>query len=135
MKVIQDLRNTIKDFESTPESRGLALRTSLAVLVLHRLKEKGWSQKQLAESAGMKESFISRIIYANSNCTFDVAGRILFALDVTAEIVPAQKKKRMPAFDPADSIYSLNRVSIHGDDQKIEASSTGSASNCKAATR
>jgi len=59
------------------------------------------TQKQLAEMADLKESFITRIVHADSNCTFDVAGRILQALGVKAKLVedvpvPPRSRQRRP---------------------------------------
>ena len=87
MASTQDLLRILDDFRSKPESRGYDLRLSLAEIVLRQLRTKGWTQKQLADAAGMKPSFLTRIIHGSSNCTFDVAGRILFALGVHAELV------------------------------------------------
>jgi transcriptional regulator with XRE-family HTH domain len=89
------LLKALDEFEATPESRGYDLRLSLSTLVAKRLKAKGWTQKQLADATGMKESFITRIVHADSNCTFDVAGRILFALGVAAEFKEAGPAVRL----------------------------------------
>jgi len=86
MSSINRIRQLLDEFEGTPESRGYDLRLSLADLVLERLSELGWTQRRLAEEAGMRESFVSRVIHADSNWTCDVAGRILFALEVRAEL-------------------------------------------------
>jgi hypothetical protein len=34
----------------------------------------------------MKASFINRVVHSSSNCTFDVAGRILFALGIRGKL-------------------------------------------------
>lgn len=86
------LRKTLADFERTPESRGYELRLDLADLVISHLRRKGWTQKKLAEKANMKESFITRIVHAEQNCTLDVIGRLLFALDIRANLVEVHPK-------------------------------------------
>lgn len=76
----------LESFKQKPESRGYGLRLDLAQIVGAAMEEKGWTQKQLAEAAGMKESFVTRIMHAHQNCTLDSVGRILFALGVGAEL-------------------------------------------------
>ena len=51
------------------------------------LKNRGWTQKRLAEEVGKKEAQISRLVNADANCTFETASRILFALGIRARIV------------------------------------------------
>src|SRR5438067_799702 len=93
-----DLLKILDDFNRHPESRGYDLRLSLAAIIMRRMKTKNWTQKQLAEAAGMKPSFITRILHADSNCTFDVAGRLLFALGIRAELaeVPRVRARKRP---------------------------------------
>ncbi len=74
----------VTEFAATPQSVGFHFRLNLASLLCELLDEKGWTQKQLAEAAGMKEAVVSRIINADSNCRFETAGRLLFALGVRA---------------------------------------------------
>lgn len=71
-----------ESFNESPQSIGLRFRLDLSRLVCDALDAKSWTQRDLAREAGMKESFVSRIINADSNCTFDVAGRLLFALGI-----------------------------------------------------
>ncbi len=80
------LEQLLSKYNETPDSVGYLLRLNLAEMVMTGLWRKHWTQKQLADAAGMKESFIARIIHADSNCTFDVAGRLLFALNIDAEL-------------------------------------------------
>jgi transcriptional regulator with XRE-family HTH domain len=83
----KNLLATLTEAEAQPWSRGLDLRLALSKLILSRLRSKGWTQKRLAEAAGMKESFITRIVHGDQNCTLDVAGRLLFALGTKATLV------------------------------------------------
>lgn len=103
---IRDLQKALDGFESKPESRGYDLRLNLSEIVLRHLKEKGWSQKDLATEAGMKEAMLSRIIHANANCTFDVAGRLLFALGVDAALQEAPS----PTLSTSIEFYTATRV-------------------------
>ena len=93
----RDLLTILEEFEKSPESFGYDLRLDLADLVIRLLRQKGWTQKQLAKAARMKESFITRIIHSASNCTFDVAGRLMFALGVRAKLAEAPVES-LPAF-------------------------------------
>ena len=89
MAHIDDLRQLFSELERQPQSRGYDLRLSFADLVIDALRERHWTQKELADQAGLRESQISSIVHAESNCTFDLAGRILFALGIKAEFGPS----------------------------------------------
>jgi ribosome-binding protein aMBF1 (putative translation factor) len=83
-KKAQSILDAIEQFEQTGESVGLELRLSLSEVILQSLREKGWTQATLARRSGAKESFISRILHSNANCTLDTAGKLLHALEVRA---------------------------------------------------
>ena len=83
---IRSILQTVDEFEKTEASVGLELRLSLAELILRHLSSKNWTQRQLAEKTRLKESYISRVLHSNSNCTLDTAGKLLFALDVRARL-------------------------------------------------
>jgi plasmid maintenance system antidote protein VapI len=87
MSDIQDWMNDLREFEKTSASRGQELRLDLSEIILRHLDGKNWTQAKLAKAAGMKDPFLTRIIHAASNCTFDVAGRLLFALGVHAKLI------------------------------------------------
>lgn len=83
---IQGILRALRKYEDTPESWGLELRLNLAEIVIRTLRRKGWSQRDLARAASMKESFISRVLHSNANCTLDTVGKLFHALDVNAYI-------------------------------------------------
>ena len=85
MSLLKNLQKTLADHEQDPLSTGMELRVGFAKLVLDEMDRKKWNQRTLAKAAGMKPSFISRVIHSDSNCTFEVAGRILHALGITSE--------------------------------------------------
>jgi len=97
---VQDLRDMLEEFDRTPAGHGYELRMSLATLVLRRLDALGWTQRQLAEAAGMKEPFVSRVIHGDQNCTFDVAGRLLFALGIKARLTELREASRHSSARP-----------------------------------
>lgn len=91
MAAIQDLRTMLEDFEDSADSAGYDLRLDLADLILSSLQRRGWTQKQLAQAVGMKESFITRVVHGGSNCTFGVAGKLLHALNIKAKLVDSDR--------------------------------------------
>lgn len=95
---IRDLLSDLDAFERDPASAGYDLRLDLAEIILRHLDGKNWTQKKLAEAAGMKSPFITRITHAAQNCTFDVAGRLLFALGIKAKLVLATSDTLGTAF-------------------------------------
>ena len=94
MKTIQELQNEFSAYSHTPEMAGYDLRLDLSYIIVTQLDAKGWSQKQLAEAAGVPEQTITRLVHSASNCGFELAGKILFALGVKAklELVPPATK-------------------------------------------
>ncbi len=110
------IRERLAQFRRTPRGYGRVLRNSLSRIIVDRLDEHGWSQRQLAEAAGMRESFISRVIHGASNCTFDVAGRILHALGAPAAVYDTTEYIVVPAPLLAQSDHTLS----DDDDRKTE---------------
>ena len=90
MATTQDLLKVLEDFDKKPESQGYRLRLDLSAIVLRHLSEKGWTQQQLADAAGVKPPYVTRIIHGATNCTFESAGNVLFALGVKVKLVEAQ---------------------------------------------
>jgi plasmid maintenance system antidote protein VapI len=84
---IRDWLDEMEKFDNTAEGRGYDLRLDLADIILQHLAEKKWTQASLARAAGMKPSFLTRIIHGSQNFTADVAGRILFALGAKAKLM------------------------------------------------
>ena len=89
MTTTQSLLKDLEDFDKSPESRGYDLRLDLADIILRHLDHNGWTQKKLAEAAGMKPPLLTRVIHGASNCTLDTAGRILFALGIQGKLIEA----------------------------------------------
>ena len=105
MTKARDLLRILAQFEESTQSVGIDLRLDLADLVMKHLDLKGWTQKMLAEKTGMHESFISRIIHADSNCQFEVAGRIMHALGVRIKLQQAASD-RLPFARPGSTAGS-----------------------------
>ncbi len=86
---LQDILSSIAEFEASPDYVGLGLKVDLSRLVLRSLRAKGWTQRRLATACGMKESFVSRVIHSDDNCTLDTVGRLMFALGVDIRLEEA----------------------------------------------
>lgn len=83
----QNILHSLREYEETVlESRGLEFRLNLAEIVIRQLRSLGWTQRDLASETGMKESFISRVLHSNANCTLDTIGKLFFALGINARI-------------------------------------------------
>lgn len=82
MSLMDRANERLRSFRDHPDSIGYQLRLNLMTLLCELLEKRGWSQKDLAKSVGKHESYVSRVLNGDSNCTFDTAGRLLFALGV-----------------------------------------------------
>jgi hypothetical protein len=121
---VRELKDILSQFENTAESRGLELRLSLSEIVLRKLDELGWTQKRLAHEAEMKESFISRVVHSNANWTSDTAGKVLFALGLTARVQehhPETPALRVVPGDVGRQVISYNR-----EETNVESTTTWS---------
>lgn len=73
----------LSGFKEDPQSVGFHWRLNLSTLLCELLEDKkDWTQKRLAKEAEMSEQVVSRILNADSNCKFETAGRLLFALGI-----------------------------------------------------
>lgn len=88
MASTQDILRVLDEYKRKPESYGMKLRLNLAELVIQQLNSSGWSQRDLAQETGLKEAYISRILHSDANCTFESAGKILFALGIKVALLP-----------------------------------------------
>jgi transcriptional regulator with XRE-family HTH domain len=85
MNHFRDLLNDLEKHDESPT--GLDLRLDLAEVILSHLDGKKWTQARLADAAGMKASYLTRITHSAQNCTFEVADRIASALGVKLKLV------------------------------------------------
>jgi len=93
---IRAFLNALDEYNRTnPESVGVELQLDLAQIVLAGVKRLGWTQDRLAKEADVSQGQINRILHGERNCTFDTAGRILFALGIRAKLkeVPEGKAR------------------------------------------
>ena len=76
----------------------------LADEVLRLRLEKGWSQTELAERVGTKQSNISQLERAEGNPTFDFINRVANALDTTLDIRLARKSVSYDTMDDSPTL-------------------------------
>lgn len=108
---IQRLKAAIDRYESEPRKNGFDLRDDLSVIIVEQCAKHNWTQKELAKKAGMRESYISRLIHSNANCTFDVAGRVLHALGLDATLKTKMKTTLAASVAPTieDDVYERTK--------------------------
>ncbi len=111
----------------------MQLRLNLAEIILRYLRLNDWTQRDLASATSFKDSFISRLLHSNANCTFDTAGRVLFALGVDARIeeVPA----REPAWFVIDSSGDRQEILTQDKTDGEEINNIQTATNTQTTTR
>ena len=96
------LHGLLDDYRQTPESYTLELNMSLSSLIVQRLENLGWTQRQLAKVSGKKDSFISRILHGEGyGCTLATAGELLCALGIRGRITPCYD------FDTGSGFFEL----------------------------
>ncbi len=117
MATIRDLQRIVDSFLDEPESAGYELRLNLSELIVEGMHRRDWSQRQLAEAAGVKESYITRLIHADANCTFESAGNVLFALGIRAKL----GEVTLPTTSIAGVTYLTNEAG-HGTIKEIKGS-------------
>jgi transcriptional regulator with XRE-family HTH domain len=84
------------------------------------MEQKGWSQKRLGDEADMLEPMVSRIIHANANCTFETAGRLLFALGLRADDVVLCQRRPFSRADTSTEPYDWLVGAAATDDTSLD---------------
>jgi len=93
------LSDRLAAFDATPEAAAIDLRMDLAELLQDRLVDTGMSQRELGRAAHKSESFISRVMNADANCTFKVVATLLHAVDITPKLVDSNEWNRLVALE------------------------------------
>lgn len=97
--------SVVDNFRKTERGYTHGLKLDLCSLVAQALSKKGWSQKKLAEKAGMKESYISDVLNNKRNWTAESASKILFALGVKPRLLEDQRP-------PVSASHAIDEISI-----------------------
>ncbi len=85
-KACDSLRQSLKDFEATPEGYGQTLRLDFAEILWRALKERGWTQKEFAKKCGWSEKRVSNLAHANRDCGLDAIGKACHVLGIKVEL-------------------------------------------------
>jgi len=76
---IDQFDEIVRSVNSDRDSAGMDLQVQFSILVTSLLKVRQWTQRDLAEKTGIRESQISDILHADANCTLRTIGRVLKA--------------------------------------------------------
>ncbi len=112
MSHVRDILKVLDEYHQTPESRGMKLRLNLAEIILRHLKQNNWTQKELARKTSFQDSFISRLLHSDANCTFETAGRLLFALGVEAKLEEISEPHLVSGIDSSGDKQTLLRQDL-----------------------
>lgn len=113
---IEALLSDLESFEDSAEGWAYELRLDFADLLISGLRERRWSQTELAEKIDRKQPFVNRLIHADANCTLDTIGRLLHALGLKARLV--REAKAGPAIEKSDTTANrvyYTKVNNHGE--------------------
>lgn len=100
MTTISDLNRILLDFEDSPEGVGYDLRLNLSEIILRHLRSKGWTQRRLADESKKLESYITRVVHSQQNCSLDTIGEIFYALGIRASLVENPQTMTLTATPP-----------------------------------
>lgn len=129
------LRELLNEFKQSYKSLGQSLRVNLSEIVIRGLREKNWTQRDLAGETKICEPTISRIIHSDVNCTLDTAARIMFALDVQARLTKDEHEPLIISYGHSASELDTSERSFTSNGQeKIPRYSTESTT-CAAASQ
>jgi transcriptional regulator with XRE-family HTH domain len=95
MRTWDDFEALVKSVNTPEELDDLETTTSFAVKLIKLRQERGWTQAELAQRAGLKQSAIARIEGGDSVPRIDTAMRIAKALGMKLDFVrPGQEQDR-----------------------------------------
>lgn len=127
---IQILRGLLDEIDGTYEGLNLEIRLSLAGIVLPRLKDLGWTQRDLSERSGVPEPTISKIAHGDTNWQTDTAAKLLHALGVKAKLVEERPFKLWSAvFDLSTAATQTTATTEPTHGQSIVQKTTSSQVN------
>lgn len=131
------LAESLAVFESTPEGAAVDLRMDLADLLQYRLLEVGTTQREFAQAVGKRESFVSRVMHADANCTFKVVATLLQAVGVKPKLVDAEEWNRLLAIAEEKSVqdrsgYGVSKGDTNGFRDSGWSGRAGTSPRCAA---
>ncbi|MCW5775814.1 MAG: helix-turn-helix transcriptional regulator [Phycisphaeraceae bacterium] len=122
--ILSRIQRKLAEYQATPEGFGNSLRHDVAMLIVDRLEELGWHQRDLARVLGKPDSFISRLIHSDSNCTVETIGEVCHALGIKPLITARESR-------PTTALHAETRVPVieatgdsHGEEEIVESESS-----------
>lgn len=91
----QQILADLAEYEKTAPSYALELRLSFGELIMDQLTKREWTQRRLAEAAGFRESYVSRVLSGDANFTTESAARLLHALGIRAEVIEQEELRQL----------------------------------------
>jgi transcriptional regulator with XRE-family HTH domain len=103
-------RNSKQEAKSRTDNREWLNKSfEIAVLVLKTLRDRGWSQKNLAERMGVSQQHISKIVKGKENLTLLTISKLEDVLEIV--IIGLPLKQESVSFTKFDTSYYESRYS------------------------
>jgi hypothetical protein len=83
---VMNFKTAMDTYCRDPDSYGLNMRLDLAALIIRGMKNRSWTIKDLADASDINEDDILSLLHSDIDCSFDIAGRILFSLNILPTI-------------------------------------------------
>ncbi|MBX3385205.1 MAG: helix-turn-helix transcriptional regulator [Phycisphaeraceae bacterium] len=122
MSALDRLVRSLDRLERSPESIQIELAMQFGTLIRDGLRQRGWTQRRLAEVTGKRDSAISEYLYGDENPTIGTIAEILFALDIRPQLVDSSKPIR---------VLVKATTGIEGVQSKIEGTTDGEEQGSK----
>lgn len=71
---------------------GMGLRSDFSEVIRQGLKQRGWTQRKLAELSGFSESLVNKLVHEKRNCRLSTTAKAVHALGFRAELRLIQTK-------------------------------------------
>jgi len=111
------------------------MRLDLADLIINKLRATDEPQKDVAKRAGLRESFVSRLVHADSNFTALVAAKVLHALGIRPKLVDADEWDRLKGLKSGPTEPEQERVTYVREEADGEFSSSSTDSDARSESR
>lgn len=84
---MRSLQQAFVDLDNSPHGPSFDLRLDLSEIIAKRIAVGEWTEHSLAIATGLTPLQISNLVHCTKNCTFETAGKILFALGIKGKLV------------------------------------------------
>lgn len=130
---ITSIRQRLAEFQASPLGFGVSLRHDVARLIVDRLETLQWQQKDLAQALNKPESFVSRLIHRNANCTLETVGEVFHALGIKPHFVAREVAMQTEPLVKYVHTFYAHRGN-HGQEEVIQAATVDLGSEETAST-